>query len=61
MFFWYCIFRESFENNVNQKKIDLNEDKFEKYVYVNIRKEGRTLVRVSRTKGPLHVVGLPQL
>ena len=60
-FFMYCIFRKSFENNVHQKEIDFNEDNFDEYVYVNIRKEGRTLVRVDRTKGPLHIVGPPQL
>ena len=59
--FFYCIFRKSFENNVIQKEIDFKEDNFDEYVYVNIRKERRTLVRVDRTKGPLYIVGPPQL
>ena len=57
----YCTFRKSFENSVHQKEIDFNEDNFDEYVYVNIRKGGQSLVRVARTKGPLHVVGIPQL
>ena len=61
MFFMYCIFRKSFENNVIQKEIDFKEDNFDEYVYVNIRKGGPSLVRVARTKGSLNLIGIPQL